>query len=141
MEKYQDFFKRGLEDKPLTENLDTSKRRIIDTYHAIDRFLNKHEQRFSNMSKDTFTKVIRDAIKVITTKYKDVSGSYGIHSKSKKIGLIVDWRKDRLNDNGENHAIIVTLLPIKPEHDFDKEDTVIIVEQFLKLVIENGLIE
>ena len=106
------------------------KRKTIDTHHSIDRFLDRN--RFDDAGKKSFkTKlewVINNAKYEIIKKYNDESALYGIHSKSTGIGLIINWREDYKSKDGLNHAIIVTILPIKKYHHFDKDDVKVIVE-------------
>jgi hypothetical protein len=115
-------------------------RDIIDTKHSLDRF--NDDDRFNVWSgKDEFKSKIVDvakkAIAVIYKKYKDTPATYGIHSKSTGIGMIVDWRDDDKHSDGFNDAIITTILPIKKHHFFKKDDVKIIVE---KQIEEGGRI-
>lgn len=115
----------------------TDHRRMIDTSHSIDRFLD--QQRFGDRSgkdefKDKIEWVLNNAIDKIIKEYQDKSHTYGIHSKSTGIGISIDWRKDYRNDNGKNHAIIISVLPIKKHHYFKPEDVVLIVEAQLDML-------
>lgn len=107
-------------------------RKIIDTKHSIDRFI----QRYENFDRSRIEKVIYDAMKVIINKYNDEATTYGIWSKSTGICVIIDWRRDSKNRSDKlNHAIIITLPPIKKEfrnfHTTDPNDVRIVVEKTL----------
>jgi len=108
-------------------------RKIIDTYHSIDRLVDK--TRFVNLEKDQVITVINNGIKKIIDNYKDESTTYGIWSKSTGICIILERRKDNQNNKDKNnHAIIITLPPIKKNFkDFHTKsvDTRIIVESYL----------
>ena len=108
-------------------------RKIIDTKHSIDRFLDKN--RFSDAGatdfKNKLNRVISDASKKIITQLGDTSGVYGIHSKSTGIGVIIDWRPDRNGSDKTNHAIIITILPLKPKHHYKDVSAEVIVEKRL----------
>ena len=117
-------------------------RKIIDTKHAIDRFT----QRYNNLfNKERVEKVIYDAMKIIINKYNDEATTYGIWSKSTGICVIIDWRKDTKNRaDKNNHAIIITLPPIKKEfknfHTINSNDIRIIVEKALESAIIKKLL-
>ena len=112
-------------------------RMIIDTNHSIDRFIDK--TRFKDASKEEFknqiNKVITNGMKKIIDTYNDRMATYGIWSRSTGICVIIDWRKDNRNlKDKHNHAVIVTLPPIKDNfNDFHTKqgDTRIIVEKYL----------
>lgn len=117
-------------------------RKIIDTKHSIDRFIERH----SEFSKKRVNKVILDAMDQIITKYKDESTTYGIWSKSTGICVIVDWRKDTKNkEDKNNHAIIITLPPIKKDfkdfHTTNKKDIRLIVESYLNTMIQKRVLK
>ena len=107
-------------------------RKIFDTDHAIKRFMDARGVP-ETMSSDFFMrkvlKIVEEASKIIISKHKDISNIYGIHSKSTGIGVIIHWRKDTQNwADKQNHAFIVTVLPIKRFHNFKREDIPIMVE-------------
>jgi len=116
-------------------------RKIIDTKHAIDRTLaSRYEEnqltdemkkllKDKEKFKDAVYSVIRKAMPIILNKYKDKTGNYGIHSKSTNINVVIDWRLDRKDKTDlRNHAIIVSVLPVKNNAYFKKGDTKIVVE-------------
>lgn len=109
------------------------KRKIIDTKHSIDRFMDKN--RFDDAGKTDFrnklNRVITDASKKIITKLNDKEGVYGIHSKSTGIGVIIHWRPDKYGSDKTNHAVIITLLPLKPKHHYKDLTAEVIVEKRL----------
>jgi hypothetical protein len=109
-------------------------RKIIDTKHSIERFIDKNrfDQTKKNEFKKSLDKVIKDAMNKIITKHNDKSGVYGIHSKSTGIGVVIDWRLDRQSSDKLNHAIIITILPIKKIHNFRDLEAEVIVEKILK---------
>lgn len=121
---------------------------IIDTKHSIDRFIDRGrfpdragEEKFKN----NVLWVIENAIEKILTTYGDREGSYVVHSESTGIGVVLRWREEgdpRYRD-GNNHAVIVTILPIKKVHTAsDPRDTLLIVEiksQIEEFLKENGL--
>ncbi len=84
-------------------------RKIIDTKHSIDRYLD----RYPNLSKNTIIAVVTKAIDKILDTYNDEETTYGIWSKSTGICIIIDWRKENYNSDGMNHAVLVSLPPKK----------------------------
>jgi hypothetical protein len=108
-------------------------RKIIDTAHSIERLIDK--TRFINLDKDQVITVINNGMKKIVDNYKDEDTTYGIWSKSTGICVILEWRRDNQNRGDKNnHAIIVTLPPIKKNFkDFHTKsgDIRIIVESYL----------
>jgi hypothetical protein len=136
--------------KPLFEAIifksKKSDRKIIDTKHSLDQFLNN--QRFGNDAgkqelKIKVLTVIDNAIDKIIKDHKDEAQSYGVHSKSTGIGVIVEWRQegDPKRDDGKNHAVIVTILPIKPLPYFKPKDTKILVEWQIDMLGRQKLTE
>lgn len=108
-------------------------RKIIDTKHAIDRFIDRYDYRYNI---ERIKKVIYDAMSTIIDKYHDEATTYGIWSKSTGICVIIDWRRDTMNRRDNlNHAVIVTLPPIKDEfrnfHTTSPKDIRFIVERSL----------
>lgn len=113
-------------------------RRIIDTHHSIDQYANRYKDLFD---RDRVNKVVHDGIDKILTQYNDVSTTYAIWSKSTGIAVIVDWRPDALKPQDKNnHAIIITLPPIKKSIKDLKtkspKDVKIIVESMLKRAVK-----
>lgn len=108
-------------------------RRIIDTKHSIDRFVDR--DRFSDYGsselKQEILRVIKDGMNDIIRLHNDEEGVYVIHSESTKIGVVITWRREgnpKLDD-GKNHAIVVTVLPRKPKHSKkNPSDTMLYVE-------------
>jgi hypothetical protein len=122
-------------------------RYVIDTTHAIERFSERYLKEGITVAK--VEKVIQDGINQILTKHRDREGIYIIHSNSTQIGVVIAWRKQgdpRLNIDDQNHAIVVTLLPLKPEHKAKGlQDTIVTVEQLLTdlawgVVIERNML-
>jgi len=112
-------------------------RRIIDTKHSIDKFIDQYSQ-YSHNDVNT---MIHNAINKIVEVYNDESTVYGVWSKSTGICVIIDWEgEDYKNNNKLNHAIIVTLPPIKNSfnsfHTINKEDVKIIVERSIYSIID-----
>jgi hypothetical protein len=112
-------------------------RDIIDTKHSIDRF--KDNDRFNNLASDDAFKskvidIVKHAISKIYKQYEDKEGNYGVHSKSTGIGLVIDYRDDDKYKDGYNDAIIITLLPIKKNHFFQKGTTKLIVEKQIEML-------
>lgn len=111
-------------------------RKIVNTAHSIDRA--KDDNRFGKVIQKDFGSfdkfkakvdmVIRRAMKEIMRKHKDARGQYGVHSKSTGIGVIVDWRPDDSVPDGKNHAVIVTLLPVRNSHSYKPGTTEVVVE-------------
>lgn len=116
-----------------------SGRKIIDTKHAIDRFVDRYNNRYSL---NRIHRVIYDAMNTIIDKYHDESTTYGVWSKSTGICVIIDWRRDTMNKRDNlNHAVIVTLPPVKDEfrnfHTTNPKDIRFVVENLLHdLVVE-----
>lgn len=97
-----------------------SMRKIIDTKHMIDRFSERYD-RFNNKSgiEKSINNIINTAMEYIITKYHDQSNTrYVIHSKCNGYGIVIAWEHfcDPDLDDGCNHAIIITILPIAPKH-------------------------
>jgi hypothetical protein len=112
-------------------------RKIIDTKHSIERFTD----RYPNINKPTVIWVIRNAIDEILDVHRDRSHLYAVHSVSTKIGIIVNWRRDNVDDDGKNHAIIVTILPLKDHHYSSRDDIPVIVEQLKEWAEEKIKVE
>lgn len=106
-------------------------RRIIDTKHSLEKFYD----RYISIQKSTIIRILSDAIEKIINEHNDESLIYGIYSKSTGICSIVNWRRDHLDDDGRNHAIIITMPPpkrnIKNFHLTSPKDVMIIVESLL----------
>ena len=114
-------------------------RKIIDTKHAIDRFRDRYNNRYSI---GRIRKVVYDAMSTIIDKYHDEATTYGVWSKSTGICVIIDWRRDSMNRRDNlNHAVIVTLPPVKDEfknfHTTSPKDIRFIVERSLYDSIPN----
>lgn len=108
-------------------------RKVIDTYHSIDRFIERYGEEY----REKVNKVLRDTIDVILN-HGDNYGAYGVHSKGTGIGIAVKWKRqgDPRLDDGKNHAIIATILPIKHAHWLSRDEVQILVEQFKMLTEE-----
>lgn len=109
-----------------------SLRKIIDTNHALERFLQRY---FKVFSRSEVNKVIYDGMEKIMEDFDDEKAVYVVYSKSTGICVIIDWRPDSKEDSNRNHAIIVTLPP--PKNSFSdfktmkRDDVKIMVENFL----------
>lgn len=105
-------------------------RKIFDTNHSLERL----DQRYikAGIDKQDILVVIKRAMDKIFDRYNDQSDMYGVHSKSTGIGAIINWREERRNSDGNNHAILVTLLPPKKYHKFKDSDVVLIVESLFE---------
>lgn len=118
-------------------------RSIIVTHHYGDRY--GDIDRFSRLANDPDFRedvlwVVRNAMREIMTQHVDRTGKYGVHSKSTGIGVIIDWRPDgRVHTDNRNHAMVVTLLPIKRFHHFKANDISIIVESLLMDYLRESL--
>jgi hypothetical protein len=113
-------------------------RKIIDTHHAIDQYVKRYKDQFS---KEIVNKMITNAINKIITEYDDEATIYAIWSKSTGICAIIDWRKDIHNKKDtQNHAVIITLPPIKKNfkdlHTTHPNDVKMIVESLLQKCIK-----
>lgn len=102
-------------------------RSIIDTKHSLERF----DYRYNEVDKPDVINAITNGINKILSFYKDEKGTYLIHSKSKKIGVVIDWRPDYYSASKENNAIIISILPKKSFHHAKPEDELVIVEQMI----------
>jgi hypothetical protein len=113
-------------------------RKTIDTTHAIERY---HLRYKDKLPKDKIYFMIDEVKNKIISKYNDKEATYGWHSISTGAGGIIDWRKDTMNlKDVNNHAIIVSLLPIKTFHTFKPTDIKIIIEKQVELLIkERGI--
>ena len=107
-------------------------RKIIDTKHSIDRYLD----RYPNFSKNSIVTVVTKAIDKILDIYNDEETTYGIWSKSTGICVIINWRKESYNSDGMNHAILVSLPPKKNNfndfHTTKPDDVRVMVEKRIK---------
>jgi len=124
--------KRHKEPKPaISLHPDTFKneRRIIDTNHALERFILRYG---SERDRIEIMWVINNGMKKILSEYKDESNKYIIHSKSTGIGVVIHWRKDSKGFDNLNHAIIATILAKKDAH-YKKyaSDIMLIVENWV----------
>jgi phosphoglycolate phosphatase-like HAD superfamily hydrolase len=108
-------------------------KKIIDTHHVVDRFISRYQDTFS---KEQVNRIIKNAIEKIIIDYKDESTTYAVWSKSTGISVIIDWRRDLHNPKDtQNHAIIITLPPIKKKFNdlYSKgKDVRLIVEKTLQ---------
>ena len=112
-------------------------RKIIDTHHSIERYAKRYSK---IISKERVQKAIYDAMDIIFSQYKDTTGTYAIYSMSTGICAIIDWRRDNQNFRDKNnHAIVVTLPPLKRSHkDFkttSPKDIKLIVESILQKTV------
>lgn len=114
------------ENKPLF--IGNYNRKVIDTKHSLDQFVNRN---IKVISKSIMKRIINDVINEIIENYNDKEGQYGYHSKSTGVGGVVMWRRenDPRNDDGKNHFILKTVLPIKKFHHFNNVEAQIIVEK------------
>jgi len=103
-------------------------RKIIDTKHSIERYIQRY---VGQISKTTVEEVFKKVIDEIFDRYKDKIGEYGFHSKSTGIGGVCIWRRegDPRFDDGNYHFIIKSLFPIKKFHTYNNVDPKIIVEK------------
>jgi hypothetical protein len=118
--------------------LDTFRnRKIISTTHGIERLGDPN--RFDQASKDAFTRqllvVIKDAMDLILDEYNDTPGTYVVHSKSTGIGVVLIWKRDTMTRRDKRyHALIKTVLPIRPAHFKSKNTDVMIMTEILDQV-------
>ena len=103
-------------------------RMMVDTNHAIERSYERQEVdivEFPTM--DSYvrkhTEMIKQAIDQILSKYKDLSSIYMLYSQGSGLGLVIEWRKDRFEDDGRNHAYVVTVLKSSPRPHYKKYDS------------------
>ena len=84
-------------------------RYVITTNHFYERA----KERF-NRTKEELNELFDKAIDAIINDKQDSSKEYLIFSKKLNQGIVVDWRRqgDRNLDDGKNHLIIITLLPL-----------------------------
>jgi hypothetical protein len=152
---WKEYVKEGKRKKPnpyANTSSKKSNRNVIKTDHAIDRMKdarhNKDDisqdmlKKLDNKSefKKELEKVIKKAMPIIVSKFKDKSGNYGIHSKSTNINVIIDWRPDReVSNDSRNHAVVVSVLPLKKNVHFRPSDTQVIVEG--KEIVLEAIIE
>lgn len=108
-------------------------RRIIFTNHALEKYIERYEV----LSKEQILDIVKKAIRHIFTVYKDSPRDYGVHSKSTGVGFIISWRREKsqFNDDEKNHAVIVSMLPVKRQHYFAQGDISIIVEKQINLFL------
>lgn len=111
-------------------------RKIIDTNHAIDRFIERYDYDFARYEVDD---VIHNAINKIVEDYNDRTGIYAVWSKSTHITVIINWRPDYKVVSKVNHAIIVTLPPLKRNfadlRTTEPDDIKMMVERFIEKTI------
>jgi hypothetical protein len=107
-------------------------RKIIDTNHAIDRYLQRYKGEFS---REEVNDVIYRAMDKIINDYSDISVVYVVWSRSTNITLVLDWREDYNDKDGVNHAIIITLPPLKKEFadlkTTNRDDVKLMVERHI----------
>jgi len=112
------------------------RRKIIDTNHAIDRFVQRYKFEFARYEVDD---VIYKAMNKIVEEYNDKRGIYVVWSKSTHITVVINWRPYYKSVSQVNHAIIVTLPPIKRSFSdlrtTEPDDIKIMVESFIKKTI------
>jgi len=113
-------------------------RKVFDTRHAIDRFIERYQNK---VDRKTIDRIIDDSINKIIEAFKDEPTTYASWSKSTGVCVIIDWRKDIKNKRDvNNHAVIVTFLPIKQKftdvHLKNESDVRIIVESLLQSTVK-----
>jgi len=114
-------------------------RSIIDTKHSIERFAlgrNLPNNYTSEGFKQDMTWVINCAIEKIINEYSDESRIYIVHSKSTKIGVVIDWRKDKYSSDDRNHAILITILPFKESPYPTRSNDRLLITETIELLIE-----
>jgi hypothetical protein len=103
-------------------------RYMTDTNHAIDRSYEREKpglEQFptSKSYRDKHLLMIGQAIHQILRDYRDHSGVYILYSRGTGLGLVIDWRHDWYDDDGKNHAYVMTVLPPSPRPHYKKHDS------------------
>lgn len=120
MQRYQKKFQE------YSKQIHTYKNRnVFDTNHAIKRF---HE-RFPELKLKDYYQVLENGIDIILDIMKDSEGKYIIISKSKKIGIQLNWRKDNKSSDNLNHGFTATTLHRDDNTKVFKKDTKLFVER------------
>jgi hypothetical protein len=132
------------ENKPFARYRD---RFMTDTDHAIERSYEREKAIqgiFPNRKAyvDKHKLMIAQTMHQIMKNYNDEKGHYVIYSKGSGLGLVIDWRRDRIYDDGKNHAFVVTVLGYSPVPHYKKYDSdvrvfVEVQNLLLKYVREN----
>lgn len=130
---------------------DTHRNRyLIDTHHSIDRTydgrgVDKQVYPTIKSFKDDCTIVIKRGMDKIFDEHNDRTGTYLIHSNGTHIGIVVNWRKDRENwRDTRNHAIVVSVLPVRRTHYSNNPDDIMIFTEYkhlLKRLVQKQLRE
>jgi hypothetical protein len=91
---------------------------IVDTYHMIDRYAERFN-RFNNLEgiKKSVNNIINTAVDCILKQYGDRKNRYMVHCQSNGMGVVLLWGKSTKYRDGQNHAILVTILPLKARHN------------------------
>lgn len=116
-------------------------REIIDTKHSIERFAlgrNLPPNYTSKRFKQDMTWTINNAMKKIIDEYKDESRVYVVHSRSTRIGVVLEWRKDYYSESNINCAVIITVLPFKGSHYPTRSNDRLLLVESLNLFIEQN---
>jgi hypothetical protein len=120
--------------KKWKDKLQESSRKIIDTKHSLERYVDRYKSEFSL---EDLNQMLNEVMNKILDVHNDKEGTYGWHSKSTGAGGIIEWRLDYKDPNDKNNnAIIVSLLPIKKFHNFKAGDVKIIIEKQVVLWIQ-----
>lgn len=120
---------------------DTHRNRyLIDTHHSIDRTydgrgVDKQVYPTVNSFKKDCNVVIKRGIDKILDEHNDRTGTYLIHSNSTHIGIVINWRQDRENwRDSRNHAIIVSVLPVRRTHYSNNPEDIMIFTEYKHLL-------
>lgn len=127
----------------IRKNNETQGRLVIDTHHSIERFIERYQGRkitFNNtqvpLDYGFIMGRIEAGMKKIINRHNDLFGVYLIHSIESKVGVVIGWRRqgDPSLDDGRNHAVIITLLPLASSHvPRDVTDKMVLVQQLNRL--------
>lgn len=99
-------------------------RNVFDVEHSIVRF----KERFPDLDMKDYYKTLEEGIDLIMDVFKDSSGKFIIVSRSKKIAIQLEWRKDTKSKDNLNHGFTATTLHSEDQDKVLKKDTKIKVE-------------
>jgi len=92
-------------------------RKIIDTMHSIERFIER-----AKITKDQIMTIIKRGIdKILGDEYYETAEMYLVYSRSFRQGIVLNYRKEKINIDDKKHFIIETILP--PGKHYVKPDT------------------
>lgn len=97
-------------------------RNMVDTDHSIERSYTRELGLTRQDYIKLHARMIAQAMQQIINKYRDTEGHYLIYSKGTGSGMAINWRRDRYEDDFNNHAYVMTVFSPSPKPHYKKYD-------------------